>query len=85
MVKNREALQQEPYVKAYRAFIKRLRNNAPNAQIILTIGPMQTQPVDKWLNEIAADTKNTAVLVFEATSSTSEPIKSTMENRNPNE
>ena len=62
---SRAALQKEPYVKAYQAFIKRIRDYAPNAQIILAIGPMQTKPVDTWLKEIAATTKNTEVLVFD--------------------
>ena len=62
---NRDDLQKEPYVKAYQAFLKRLRSYAPNAQIILAIGPMQTKPVDTWLKEMATTTKNTEILVFD--------------------
>ena len=68
----RRDLQKEPYVKAYKNFIKRLRNHAPNAHIILTIGPMQTKPIDTWLNELAAATQKTEVLVFDGFKSADE-------------
>jgi lysophospholipase L1-like esterase len=52
------------FVAAYKGLLDRLRAIAPEAKIILGIGPMAFDPVREWLPEIAAEYENTAVLVY---------------------
>jgi len=61
---NKEPLKQEDYERAYAKFITRLRSFAPNAKIIISIGPMTNEPVATWLPKIAAQFKNVSVLIY---------------------
>lgn len=57
-------LDKDAYVSAYKAFLDRLRAFAPQAPILLSIGPMAYDPVSSWLPEIAAEFENTSILIY---------------------
>lgn len=60
----KEPLKQEDYTGAAVAFIQRLRNLYPASKIILSIGPMEFEPVQSWLPGIAAQFDDVSVLVY---------------------
>ena len=52
------------FMATYVAFLKKLRGIAPDAKLILTVGPMQAGPVVDWLPEIAAQFDDAHVLIY---------------------
>jgi endoglucanase len=57
-------LPKDGYMAAYKAFIARLRAYAPDSKVILSIGPMGSDPVRQWLPTIAADFEDVSVLIY---------------------
>ena len=57
-------LPQDGFVETYTTFLKRLRDMAPNAALVLSIGPMNSGSVAEWLPGIAEKFENTSVLVY---------------------
>ncbi|WOO41022.1 SGNH/GDSL hydrolase family protein [Rubellicoccus peritrichatus] len=57
-------LPKEEFIKTYIAFLERLRELAPEAYLVLSIGPMKYGPVADWLPEIASSFEDTSVLVY---------------------
>jgi len=64
MRKTSGPLGKENYCSIYVSFLERLQKIAPNAKIIISIGPMGFDPVKSWLPEIAAKFKNTSPFLF---------------------
>lgn len=60
----KEPLSQEDYTGAAVKFIQRLRSLYPNSKIILSIGPMEFEPVQSWLPGIAAQFDDVSVLIY---------------------
>jgi lysophospholipase L1-like esterase len=60
----KEPLKKEDYIGAGVAFIQHLRALYPGVKIILSIGPMEFEPVQSWLPEIAAQFEGVSVLVY---------------------
>jgi len=57
-------LPKEKFISTYAAFLKKLRAIAPEAKLILSIGPMQSGPVADWLPELAGQFEDASVLVY---------------------
>jgi hypothetical protein len=60
----KEPLKKEDYIGAGVAFVQHLRALYPGVKIILSIGPMEFEPVQTWLPEIAAQFESVSVLVY---------------------
>lgn len=58
-------LPKDGFIHAYTAFLKRLREIAPDSKLVLSIGPMQSGPVAGWLPEIAAQFEDASVVIFD--------------------
>jgi len=58
-------LTKEQYLGDYRAFIQRLHQLHPDAQIIAAIGPMEVEPLDTWLADLDQQYPYVHHLVFE--------------------
>lgn len=57
-------LDKAAFLGAYKEFIARIRTFAPDAKLILSVGPMNSKPVDSWLPELSAEMENSAVLIY---------------------
>ncbi len=57
-------LDKDDYCQAYVAFLKRIREVAPDSKLFLSIGPMVIEPVASWLPEVAAQFDAAYVVVF---------------------
>jgi len=60
----KEPLSKSAFIATYVDFLKRLRAYAPDSKLILSVGPMQSGLVSKWLPEIATQFEETSVLIF---------------------
>jgi lysophospholipase L1-like esterase len=60
----KEPLNKKDYIGAAAAFVQRLRALYPEVKIILSIGPMEFEPVQSWLSEVAAQFDDVSVLVY---------------------
>jgi len=60
----KEPLSKAEYSAAYKTFIERIREIAPDSKIIISIGPMGFEPVSEWLPEIAGEFSDVSVLVY---------------------
>lgn len=61
----KDPLSRQGYIRAYQNFLRRLRRQAPDCTLFVTLGPMGHAPINReWLEEVIAPFEDAHILIY---------------------